>query len=47
VKTIKATTYIFAPRNAVESADACRAFRGRGAGIEPLVRDRGFPAAGE
>jgi len=38
---------LFAPRNAVDPADAYRAFRGRDAGIEPLMRDRGFPVPGE
>ena len=38
---------LFAPRNAIEPADAYRAFRGRDAGIEPLMRDRGFPVPGE
>ncbi len=34
---------LFAVRNAVDPADAYRAFRGRDAGIAPLMRDRGFP----
>ena len=34
---------LFAPRNAIDPADAYRAFRGRDAGIEPLMRARGFP----
>lgn len=34
---------LFAPRNAVNPADAYRAFRGRDADIAPLMRDRGFP----
>ena len=34
---------LFAPRNAMDPADAYRAFRGRDAGIEPLMRARGFP----
>ncbi|MEE2693004.1 MAG: M3 family metallopeptidase [Pseudomonadota bacterium] len=38
---------LFAPRNAVDPAAAYRAFRGRDAGIEPLMRDRGFPVPGE
>ena len=38
---------LFAPRNAVDPAEAYRAFRGRDAGIEPLMRDRGFPVPGE
>lgn len=35
--------HLFAPRNAVDPAEAYRAFRGRDAGIAPLMRDRGFP----
>ena len=35
--------YLFAPRNAVDPAEAYRQFRGRDAGIEALMRDRGFP----
>jgi peptidyl-dipeptidase Dcp len=35
---------LFAPRNSVDPAEAYRAFRGRDAGIGPLMRDRGFPA---
>ena len=38
---------LFAPRNAIDPAEAYRLFRGRDAGIEPLMRDRGFPLAGE
>jgi len=34
---------LFAVRNAVDPADAYRAFRGRDANIEALMRDRGFP----
>ena len=34
---------LFAPRNAVDPADAYRAFRGRDAEIGALMRDRGFP----
>ena len=34
---------LFAVRNAVDPADAYRAFRGRDARIEALMRDRGFP----
>ncbi len=36
---------LFAVRNAVDPADAYRAFRGRDARIDALMRDRGFPAA--
>jgi peptidyl-dipeptidase Dcp len=39
--------HLFAPRNAVDPADAYRAFRGRDAKIEALMRDRGFPVPGE
>ncbi len=38
---------LFAVRNAVDPADAYRAFRGRDARIEALMRDRGFPVPGE
>lgn len=34
---------LFAVRNAVDPADAYRAFRGRDARIGALMRDRGFP----
>jgi peptidyl-dipeptidase Dcp len=36
-------THLFAPRNAVDPAEAYRAFRGRDATIDALMRDRGFP----
>jgi len=39
----KLVKYLFAPRNAMDPADAYRAFRGRDANIEALMRDRGFP----
>ena len=35
--------HLFAVRNAVDPAEAYRAFRGRDADIGPLMRDRGFP----
>lgn len=35
--------YLFAVRNAMDPADAYRAFRGRDANVEALMRDRGFP----
>jgi peptidyl-dipeptidase Dcp len=35
--------HLFAPRNAVDPAEAYRAFRGRDARMEALMRDRGFP----
>lgn len=34
--------YLFAARNAMDPADAFRAFRGRDANIDALLRDRGF-----
>ncbi|WP_261324349.1 M3 family metallopeptidase [Microbulbifer agarilyticus] len=43
----KLVKYLFAPRNAIDPAEAYRLFRGRDAGIEPLMRDRGFPLPGE
>ncbi|NNE58903.1 MAG: M3 family metallopeptidase [Hellea sp.] len=39
----KLRDHLFAPRNAVDPADAYRAFRGRDADISALMRDRGFP----
>ncbi|MCQ3829703.1 M3 family metallopeptidase [Microbulbifer elongatus] len=42
----KLVKYLFAPRNAIDPAEAYRLFRGRDAGIEPLMRDRGFPITG-
>ena len=38
---------LFAVRNAVDPAEAYRAFRGRDARISALMRDRGFPVPGE
>ncbi len=38
---------LFAVRNAVDPADAYRAFRGRDPRMEALMRDRGFPVPGE
>ena len=35
--------HLFAPRNAVDPAEAYRAFRGRDAEIDALLRARGFP----
>ena len=35
--------YLFAPRNAVDPAEAYKNFRGRDAAIDALMRDRGFP----
>ena len=40
----KLVKHLFAVRNAVDPADAYRAFRGRDAKIDALMRDRGFPA---
>ena len=42
----KLVEHLFAPRNAVDPADAYRAFRGRDAEIDALMRDRGFPVPG-
>jgi peptidyl-dipeptidase Dcp len=39
----KLVKYLFAPRNAIDPAEAYRMFRGRDANIEALMRDRGFP----
>lgn len=39
----KLVQYLFAPRNAIDPAEAYRLFRGRDAKIEALMRDRGFP----
>ena len=39
----KLVKYLFAPRNAMDPAEAYRKFRGRDANIEALMRDRGFP----
>jgi peptidyl-dipeptidase Dcp len=41
----KLVEHLFAAGNAVDPADAYRAFRGRDARIDALMRDRGFPAA--
>jgi peptidyl-dipeptidase Dcp len=38
---------LFAPRNSVDPGEAYRAFRGRDAKMEALMRDRGFPVPGE
>ncbi|WP_025742523.1 M3 family metallopeptidase [Aquimarina pacifica] len=38
----KLVKYLFAPRNAIDPAEAYRKFRGRDAQIEALMRDRGF-----
>jgi peptidyl-dipeptidase Dcp len=39
----KLVNTLFSVRNAVEPAQAFRAFRGRDANIDALLRDRGFP----
>jgi peptidyl-dipeptidase Dcp len=39
----KLVEHLFAPRNSVDPAEAYRAFRGRDATIDALMRDRGFP----
>ncbi|WP_394802457.1 M3 family metallopeptidase [Aquimarina acroporae] len=39
----KLVKYLFAPRNAIDPAEAYKKFRGRDAQIEALMRDRGFP----
>ena len=39
----KLVDHLFSVRNAVNPADAYRAFRGRDAKVEALMRDRGFP----
>ncbi len=43
----KLVKYLFAPRNAIDPADAYRSFRGRDAKIDALMRDRGFPVPSE
>jgi peptidyl-dipeptidase Dcp len=39
--------FLFAPRNAIDPAEAYRQFRGRDAEIDALMRDRGFPVPKE
>ena len=43
----KLVEHLFAPRNSVDPAEAYRAFRGRDARMEALMRDRGFPVPEE
>lgn len=43
----KLVKYLFAPRNAIDPAEAFRLFMGRDANIEALMRDRGFPVTTE
>jgi len=40
---VKLVKYLFAPRNAMDPAEAYKKFRGREAKIDALMRDRGFP----
>ena len=42
----KLVEHLFAVRNAIDPADAYRAFRGRDATIDALMRARGFPVPG-
>ncbi|WP_291724026.1 M3 family metallopeptidase [Bernardetia sp.] len=39
----KLVKYLFAPRNAIDPAEAYKLFRGRDADMKALMRDRGFP----
>lgn len=39
----KLVEFLFAPRNALDPAEAYRLFRGKDAEIDALMRDRGFP----
>lgn len=43
----KLVDHLFSVRNAVDPADAYRAFRGRDAEVGALMRDRGFPVTSE
>ena len=43
----KLVEHLYAIRNAVDPADAYRAFRGRDAEVDALMRDRGFLAPGD
>jgi peptidyl-dipeptidase Dcp len=43
----KLVKYLFAPRNAIDPAEAYRKFRGRDAKINALMKDRGFPVPEE
>jgi len=43
----KLVKYLFAPRNAMDPAEAYKKFRGRDAEIDALMRDRGFPVPEE
>lgn len=41
----KLVEHLFAPRNSLDPSEAYRAFRGRDARIQALMRDRGFPVS--
>ncbi|MBZ9778357.1 M3 family metallopeptidase [Psychroflexus sp. CAK8W] len=43
----KLVEFLFAPRNAIDPAEAYRLFRGKDAEIDALMRDRGFPVPKE
>ena len=43
----KMVEHLFAVRNAVDPAEAYRAFRGRDATVDALMRARGFPVTSE
>ena len=43
----KLVEHLFSVRNAVDPSEAYRAFRGRDAKVEALMRDRGFPVKAE
>ena len=43
----KLVEHLFAPRNAIDPADAYRAFRGRDPEVGALMRDRGFAPKAE
>lgn len=43
----KLVEFLFAPRNAIDPAEAYKQFRGRDAEIDALMRDRGFPVPKE
>ncbi len=45
--SVRLVKYLFAPRNAMDPADAYKLFRGRDAKIDALMRDRGFPVPAE
>ncbi len=43
----KLVDYLFSPRNSLDPAEAYRKFRGKDAGVEALLKDRGFPVPGD